>query len=136
MKQEVALTEKIDRLEKRMALRRHYTLAHLDNTKSAFTRGTTWLPLLGVLAVVSAAVIGYQLIDRGRLSSRRTKTVKRVAGGAGLLATVGPLVAAAARFGMSSQGRLLWGYLRPLTRRAPRSVRESRPQSPPGEAVH
>ncbi|MBA3505898.1 MAG: hypothetical protein H0T80_09000 [Betaproteobacteria bacterium] len=121
MKQEVALTEKIDRLERRLALRRHYTLAHVHDTKSAFSSGTTWLPLLAVLAVISAAVIGYQLVNRNRFSSRRTRTVKRIAGGAGLLATLGPLVAAAARFGISPQGRLLWGYLRPLIRRAPPS---------------
>lgn len=122
MKQEVALAEKIARLEKRLALRRHYTLAHVHDTKSAFSRGTTWLPLVAVLAVVAAAVIGYKLVGRDRFSSRRAKTVKRVAGGAGLLATLGPLVAAAARFGISPQGRLLWGYLRPMTRRAPSSV--------------
>ncbi len=122
MKQEVALTEKIDRLEKRLALRRHYTLAHVHDTKSAFSRRTTWLPLVAALAVVAAGVIGYKLIDRDRFSSRRAKTVKRVAGGAGLLATLGPLVAAATRFGFSPQGRMLWGYLRPMTRRAPPNV--------------
>ncbi len=118
MKQEVALTEKIARLEQRLALRRHYTLAHVHDAKRAFSRGTTWLPMVAVLAVVAAAVIGYKLVDRDRFSSRRAKTVKRIAGGAGLLATLGPLVAAAARFGISPQGRLLWGYLRPMTRRA------------------
>jgi len=136
MKQEVALTEKIARLEKRLALRRHYTLAHVHDTKSAFTRGATWLPLVAVLAVVSAVVIGYKLVNPDRLSSRRTRTVKRVAGGAGLLATLGPLVAAAARFGVSPRGRLLWGYLRPLMRGTPRAAREPRANSSPGEAVH
>ena len=136
MKQDLALTEKIARLETRLALRRHYTLAHVHDTKNAFTRGATWLPLAGMLAVVAAAVIGYKLVSRDRFSSGRTRTVKRVAGGAGLLATLGPLVVAAARFGLSPQGRLLWGYVRPLTRRAARSVPEPRTHSSSPGAAH
>lgn len=118
MKHEATLNERIANLEQRLALRRHYALSHVHDTESALRRGTTWLPLVALLGVVAAAFIGYKLVGRDRLYSRRAKTVKRVAGGAGLLATLGPLVAAAARFGISPQGRLLWGYLRPMARRA------------------
>jgi hypothetical protein len=104
--------ERIGDVERRLEIRRGRIEQDLDEIKERLARKTTWVPLV---AAIGALAVGYA-VARAQSGDRSPRRLDLPRGGierkGGIVAVALGLVAGAARFALSPQGRTLWQVFR------------------------
>jgi hypothetical protein len=104
--------ERVADVERRLEIRRGRIEQDLDEIKERLSRKTTWVPLV---AAIGALAVGYAVARaQSRDGSPRGLAVPRrgVERKGGIVTVALGLVAGAARFALSPQGRALWQVFR------------------------